>query len=68
MNRPGSRWLLLLVFLTTATGCDVAADPATRLAYDLEAGTGRWVGRPVPRTVFSTTSHRNLVNVSARIK
>jgi len=38
MNRLGSRWLLLLIFLTTATGCDVATDPATWLAYDLEAG------------------------------
>ena len=49
MNRLGSRWLLLLIFLATATGCDVATDPATRLAYDLEAGTGR-LGREAGAT------------------
>jgi hypothetical protein len=49
MNRLDSRWLLLLIFLTTATGCDVATDPATRLAYDLEAGTGR-LGREAGAT------------------
>jgi len=41
MNRLSSPWLLLLIFLSTMTGCAVATDPATRLAYDLEAGTGR---------------------------
>ena len=41
MNRFGSRWLLLLIFINTLMGCDVATDPATRLAYELEAGTGR---------------------------
>ncbi|HSS30911.1 MAG TPA: hypothetical protein VLL06_07825 [Nitrospiraceae bacterium] len=41
MNRFGPRWLLLLFSLTTVTGCDFATDPATRLAFDLEAGTGR---------------------------
>ncbi len=40
MNRLGSLWLLLLISLSTVTGCDVATDPATRLAFDLEAGTG----------------------------
>ena len=49
MNRLDSRWLLLLIFLTTATGCDVATDPATRLAFDLEAGTGR-LGREAGAT------------------
>jgi hypothetical protein len=41
MNRFSSPWLLFLIFLSTLTGCDVATDAATRLAYDLEAGTGR---------------------------
>ena len=41
MNRFSSRWLLLFISLTTVTGCDVATDPATRLAYELEAGAGR---------------------------
>jgi len=49
MNRLGSRWLWLLIFLTTATGCDVATDPATWLAYDLEAGTDR-LGREAGAT------------------
>jgi hypothetical protein len=31
------------------TGCDVATDPATRLAYDLEAGTGQ-LGREAGAT------------------
>ena len=44
MNRFGPRWLLFLFSLTTVTGCDVATDPATRLAFDLEAGTGRLGG------------------------
>ena len=49
MNRLGSRWLLLLIFLTTATGCDVVTDPATRLAFELEAGAGR-LGREAGAT------------------
>jgi hypothetical protein len=49
MNRFSSPWLLLLIFLSTMTGCDVATDPATRLAYDLEAGTGR-LGREAGAT------------------
>ena len=49
MKRFNSRWLLLLIFLITATGCDFATDPATRLAYDLEAGTGR-LGREAGAT------------------
>jgi hypothetical protein len=49
LKRFNSRWLLLLIFLTTANGCDVATDPATRLAYDLEAGTGR-LGREAGAT------------------
>jgi len=49
MNRLGSLWLLLLISLSTVTGCDVATDPATRLAYDLEAGTGR-LGREAGAT------------------
>jgi hypothetical protein len=49
MNRFSSPWLLLLIFLSTLTGCDFATDPATRLAYDLEAGTGR-LGREAGAT------------------
>jgi hypothetical protein len=32
------RWLALLIVLATASGCDAFTDPATRLAYDVEAG------------------------------
>jgi len=39
MNRLSSRWLPLLISLTTLTGC--VTDAATRLAYDIEAGAGR---------------------------
>lgn len=49
MNRLSSHWLLLLISLTTVTGCDVATDPATRLAYELEVGTGR-LGREAGST------------------
>ena len=49
MNRFSSPWLLLLISLAALTGCDVATDPATRLAYDLEAGTGR-LGREAGAT------------------
>ena len=49
MNRFSSSWLLLLIFLTAVTACDVATDPATRLAYDLEVGTGR-LGREAGAT------------------
>jgi hypothetical protein len=41
MIRLGSRLLLLLMSLTTVTGCDIATDAATRLAYGIEAGAGR---------------------------
>ena len=44
-----TRWLLLLIFLIAVTGCDLATDPATRLAYDLEAGVGR-LGREAGAT------------------
>lgn len=40
MSRLGSG-LLLLLPLATLTGCDIATDAATRLAYDIEAGAGR---------------------------
>jgi hypothetical protein len=36
-----SRWSLLVLFLTVMTGCDIGTDAATRLAYDIEAGTSR---------------------------
>jgi hypothetical protein len=49
MSRLGPRWLLLLISLTTVMGCDVATDPATRLAYELEAGAGR-LGKAVGAT------------------
>ena len=49
MNRLASQWLLLLIFFTTSMGCDVATDPATRLAYELEAGTDR-LGREAGAT------------------
>src|SRR3954471_13794604 len=49
MNRFSSRWVLLLISRTTMTGCDVVTDPATRLAYELEAGTGR-LGREAGAT------------------
>jgi hypothetical protein len=49
MNRFGPRWLLFFISLTTLTGCDVATDPATRLAFELEAGTGR-LGREAGAT------------------
>jgi hypothetical protein len=49
MNRFSSRWVLLLISRTTMTGCDVITDPATRLAYELEAGTGR-LGREAGAT------------------
>jgi hypothetical protein len=49
MSRFSLRGLLLLCSLTTVTSCDVATDPATRLAYDLEAGTGR-LGREAGAT------------------
>ena len=55
MNRLGLLWLLLLISLSTVTGCDVATDPATRLAYDLEAGTGR-LGREAGATY--TVQHK----------
>jgi hypothetical protein len=48
-NRFGSGWLLILIFLTIVTGCDVATDSATRLAFDLEAGAGR-LGREAGAT------------------
>ena len=32
------RWLLLLISLSAATGCDFATDAATRLASDIETG------------------------------
>ena len=32
---------LLLLSLTLMTGCDIGTDAATRLAYDIEAGTNR---------------------------
>jgi hypothetical protein len=41
--------LLLLIFLAAVTGCDIATDPATRLAFDLEAGVGR-LGREAGAT------------------
>ncbi len=49
MNRLSSHWLLLFISFITLTGCDVATDPATRLAYDLEAGTER-LGREAGAT------------------
>ena len=49
MNRLRLRGLLFLISLTTVTGCDVATDPATRLAYELEVGTGR-LGREAGAT------------------
>ena len=49
MNRFSSPWLLFLIFLIAVTGCDLATDPATRLAYELEAGTGR-LGREAGAT------------------
>ena len=49
MSKLRSCWLLLLIFLTAVTGCDVATDPATRRAYELEAGTGR-LGREAGAT------------------
>ena len=49
MSRLTPHWLLLLIFLTTVTGCDVDTDPATRLAFDLEAGAGR-LGREAGAT------------------
>ena len=49
MNRFGSRWLLLLISLTAVTACDIATDPATRLAYEVEVGTGR-LGREAGAT------------------
>ena len=32
---------LLFVFLVTLSGCGVFTDPATRIAFDIEAGVGR---------------------------
>ena len=40
MEDFGSHWLLLPIFLTTVTGCDIGTDAATRLAHDIEAGAG----------------------------
>ena len=34
-------WPLLLLGTMLVSGCDIATDPATRLAYDLEAGSSR---------------------------
>lgn len=39
-----TRLLLLLMPLLTMSGCDVATDAATRLAYDIEVGAGRLGG------------------------
>jgi hypothetical protein len=41
MNGTYLRVLVSLVCLGTAGGCDVWTDAATRLAFDIEAGTGR---------------------------
>ena len=49
MSRFSLRGVLLLCALITVKGGDVATDPATRLAYDLEAGTGR-LGREAGAT------------------
>lgn len=38
--------LLLLIALATVTACDIGTDPATRLAYDIEAGAGRLGSEP----------------------
>ncbi len=38
MKKCTSRWLLLLACLIIAAGCDAFTDPATRLAYGIEAG------------------------------
>jgi hypothetical protein len=42
-HRLGPHWPLLSIFLVTVavTGCDIATDAATRLAYELEAGADR---------------------------
>jgi hypothetical protein len=40
VKSPLLRWLLLCS-LISLTGCDIATDAATRLAYDIEAGAGR---------------------------
>jgi hypothetical protein len=41
MNTPSPNWLLFLIALTTLTACDIGTDAATRLAYDIEASSGR---------------------------
>jgi hypothetical protein len=41
MNRTCSRVLASLLCLGAAAGCDGWTDAATRLAFDIEAGTGR---------------------------
>jgi hypothetical protein len=40
------RRILIVLLLAVGTGCDALTDPATRLAYDIEAGEGR-LGRTV---------------------
>ena len=49
MHRFSSLCLLLLMFLTAVAGCDIVTDPATRLAFELEVGTGR-LGREAGAT------------------
>ena len=39
-----SHYLLILGFLSTTVGCDGWTDAAMRLAYDIEAGSGRLGG------------------------
>jgi hypothetical protein len=35
------KWALLLLFLVALSGCGVFTDPATRIAFDIEAGAAR---------------------------
>jgi len=46
VNRLGSHWLLLPIFLAAVAGCDIATDAATRLASDIEAGANRLGSEP----------------------
>lgn len=41
MNTRGARVSLMATALIAAAGCDIATDPATRLASDIEAGADR---------------------------
>jgi hypothetical protein len=40
IRRKRKHWLPLLLFLAATAGCDTFTDAATRIAYDIEAGTG----------------------------